>query len=109
MVVGLGASFSWFFFFKQKTAYEIRPRDWSSDVCSSDRARIRKYPGYPGWRPAGIHGSLFATILTSNPMQKLFRALFTRENLLAILLCLILIALVIFTTDTSQTWIYQGF
>src|ERR1043165_9021747 len=25
-----------FFFSKQKTAYEIRPRDWSSDVCSSD-------------------------------------------------------------------------
>src|ERR1043165_5799080 len=25
-----------FFFFKQKTEYEIRPRDWSSDVCSSD-------------------------------------------------------------------------
>src|ERR1043165_5794657 len=25
-----------FFFFKQTTAYEIRPRDWSSDVCSSD-------------------------------------------------------------------------
>src|SRR5213596_3944191 len=24
------------FFFKQKTAYEIRPCDWSSDVCSSD-------------------------------------------------------------------------
>eukprot|EP01044_Picomonas_judraskeda_P045352 COSAG03_NODE_24783_length_270_cov_0.543860_1_plen_55_part_10 len=23
-------------FFKQKTAYEIRIRDWSSDVCSSD-------------------------------------------------------------------------
>src|ERR1043165_10010239 len=28
-----------FFFFKQKTAYEIRPRDWSSDVCSSDLHR----------------------------------------------------------------------
>ena len=27
---------SLFFFFKQKTAYEIRIRDWSSDVCSSD-------------------------------------------------------------------------
>src|ERR1043165_2603924 len=27
---------SCFFVFKQKTAYEIRPRDWSSDVCSSD-------------------------------------------------------------------------
>ena len=26
-----------FFFFKQKTAYEIVSRDWSSDVCSSDR------------------------------------------------------------------------
>src|ERR1043166_8727018 len=25
-----------FFFFKQKTAYEIPKRDWSSDVCSSD-------------------------------------------------------------------------
>jgi hypothetical protein len=25
-----------FFFFKQKTAYEILDGDWSSDVCSSD-------------------------------------------------------------------------
>src|SRR3546814_2119443 len=28
--------FSIFFFFKQKTAYEMRISDWSSDVCSSD-------------------------------------------------------------------------
>src|SRR3546814_7411985 len=28
-----------FFFFKQKTAYEMRSRDWSSDVCSSDLPR----------------------------------------------------------------------
>ena len=27
-----------FFFFKQKTAYEIGTGDWSSDVCSSDLA-----------------------------------------------------------------------
>src|SRR3546814_17672259 len=27
-----------FFFFEQKTAYEMRISDWSSDVCSSDRA-----------------------------------------------------------------------
>src|ERR1044071_2654905 len=27
-----------FFFFNQKTAYEISTRDWSSDVCSSDLA-----------------------------------------------------------------------
>src|SRR3546814_10628922 len=28
-----------FFFFKQKTAYEVRISDWSSDVCSSDLGR----------------------------------------------------------------------
>src|SRR3546814_3797840 len=30
----------WFFFFKQKTAYEVRISDWSSDVCSSDLFRV---------------------------------------------------------------------
>src|SRR3546814_7675905 len=36
-----------FFFFKQKTAYEMRISDWSSDVCSSDLSqRCRKaFPG----------------------------------------------------------------
>src|SRR3546814_3200912 len=29
-----------FFFFKQKTAYEMRISDWSSDVCSSDLANL---------------------------------------------------------------------
>src|SRR3546814_2936082 len=29
-----------FFFFKQKTAYEMRISDWSSDVCSSDLAQL---------------------------------------------------------------------
>src|SRR3546814_3846416 len=32
------ASCCGFFFFKQKTAYEMRISDWSSDVCSSDLA-----------------------------------------------------------------------
>src|SRR3546814_1286387 len=27
---------SYFFFFKQKTAYDVRISDWSSDVCASD-------------------------------------------------------------------------
>src|SRR3546814_6667266 len=31
---------SLFFFFKQKTAYEMRISDWSSDVCSSDLAGV---------------------------------------------------------------------
>src|SRR3546814_2417684 len=30
-----------FFFFKQKTAYEMRISDWSSDVCSSDVTTFR--------------------------------------------------------------------
>src|SRR3546814_4669614 len=30
-----------FFFFKQKTAYEMRISDWSSDVCSSDLRRCQ--------------------------------------------------------------------
>src|SRR3546814_6561886 len=41
-----------FFFFKQKTAYEMRISDWSSDVCSSDlgdqRPRDRADPGGGG-------------------------------------------------------------
>src|SRR3546814_12971153 len=31
-----------FFFFKQKTAYEMRISDWSSDVCSSDLKAVRR-------------------------------------------------------------------
>jgi hypothetical protein len=42
-------------------------------------------------------------------MKEFFARILTRENVLAVLLCLILIALVIFTADTSPTWIYQGF
>src|SRR3546814_11095710 len=34
------------FFFKQKTAYEMRISDWSSDVCSSDLMKPRIY-----WAP----------------------------------------------------------
>src|SRR3546814_16185919 len=34
-----------FFFFKQKTAYEMRISDWSSDVCSSDLHLVELGPG----------------------------------------------------------------
>src|SRR3546814_4765910 len=39
----------YFFFFKQKTAYELRISDWSSDVCSSDllaSCRLAIAPGF---------------------------------------------------------------
>src|SRR3546814_6893736 len=62
-----------FFFFKQKTAYEMRISDWSSDVCSSDLERTReqaqerqqaqdrekvaeKFRTIAGKREAGTHG-----------------------------------------------------
>src|SRR5213596_491147 len=46
-----------FFFFKQKTAYEIRPCDWSSDVCSSD-LRPGRAAGRSGrLRRGGLGGS----------------------------------------------------
>src|SRR3546814_9705059 len=38
VICGVGV----FFFFKQKTAYEMRISDWSSDVCSSDLAGRRE-------------------------------------------------------------------
>src|SRR3546814_2035133 len=41
MFQGKVSSLSCFFFFKQKTAYEMRISDWSSDVCSSDYSTLR--------------------------------------------------------------------
>ena len=35
-VMSVSMYIDFFFFFKQKTAYEIGTGDWSSDVCSSD-------------------------------------------------------------------------
>ena len=39
-LVILGVLCFFLFFFKQKTAYEIKECDWSSDVCSSDLNEI---------------------------------------------------------------------
>src|SRR3546814_5068737 len=46
-----------FFFFKQKTAYEMRISDWSSDVCSSDLRTRRGFEkdGQPRHQPIRIH------------------------------------------------------
>src|SRR3546814_14261627 len=47
-----------FFFFKQKTAYEMRISDWSSDVCSSDLLAGTSAP-FAG--PGDIRGQLVAS------------------------------------------------
>jgi hypothetical protein len=39
----------------------------------------------------------------------MLRKIFSRENLYALLLCLILIAILIFTAGQAPLWIYQGF
>src|SRR3546814_590795 len=64
-----------FFFFKQKTAYEMRISDWSSDVCSSDlRARSRSavlravvkavdFPEYFGGNLDALYDCLCDTVL----------------------------------------------
>ena len=37
------------------------------------------------------------------------KRIFSRENLLALALCLIAIALIVMTSSSSPQWIYQGF
>src|SRR3546814_1126024 len=55
-----------FFFFKQKTAYEMRISDWSSDVCSSDlhdaagkahHRHARDDPGNDGSQSSPYHSA----------------------------------------------------
>src|SRR3546814_4735368 len=70
----------YFFFFKQKTAYEMRISDWSSDVCSSDLAvavpvRLaggrRRQPVYP--RRQGAAGRARQTDAGADPRRRLRR------------------------------------
>jgi hypothetical protein len=42
-------------------------------------------------------------------IKSLLRRIFSRENLYALLLCLIVIAIIILTADLAPQWIYQGF
>src|SRR3546814_9819848 len=61
LVIFSGVCRVMFFFFKQKTAYEMRISDWSSDVCSSDllrwfgrERRISPGSGRPGQRRSAV-------------------------------------------------------
>src|SRR3546814_9628435 len=69
-----------FFFFKQKTAYEMRISDWSSDVCSSDlpghrAARLRRHRG-GGEVPAARGGDRMSPISDLPGWAALLTALF---------------------------------
>jgi hypothetical protein len=41
--------------------------------------------------------------------QFLRKHVFTKENLVAVILAIALVVIIVFTADTSPTWIYQGF
>src|SRR3546814_15570755 len=67
----------YFFFFKQKTAYEMRISDWSSDVCSSDltrssrsRARRGASAGGSRWKRSG--SSTFSSTVSRGSRWKLW-------------------------------------
>src|SRR3546814_4327686 len=48
-----------FFFFKQKTAYEMRISDWSSDVCSSDLEALSRINAAKAHCPTRLPVQLF--------------------------------------------------
>src|ERR1051326_9427829 len=53
------------FFFKQKTAYEIKECDWSSDVCSSDLEKAEEpteVGAVDGWSLNNGHGLTFIAL-----------------------------------------------
>src|SRR3546814_4961950 len=65
-----------FFFFKQKTAYEMRISDWSSDVCSSDLGILVVGGGFAGFwaamaarRVAGEQASV--TLVSREPVLQM--------------------------------------
>src|SRR3546814_4590356 len=64
-------SYVFFFFFKQKTAYEMRISDWSSDVCSSDLATQDAYESVEG-----LSGSRFNDVLSGSNVTAAERAPF---------------------------------
>src|SRR3546814_6465445 len=54
--------FFYVFFFKQKTAYEMRISDWSSDVCSSDLMKIGVMYGNPETTTGGNALKFYASV-----------------------------------------------
>src|SRR3546814_5335562 len=68
-----------FFFFKQKTAYEMRISDWSSDVCSSDLDTVLGPSlGFEFLRHSGIEYDQSRTVRQSSRRIRLGRNQFLR-------------------------------
>jgi hypothetical protein len=54
-------------------------------------------------------GSGACVVINENLPMKFIRRILSRENLYALVLCLLLIALIVLTTSQAPQWIYQGF
>src|SRR3546814_5466576 len=79
LVVFCSPMFS-FFFFKQKTAYEMRISDWSSDGCSSDlRDRLYRAGDMAGRERTGKEMAGMAKSLERDPQVELVLRNRTRE------------------------------
>src|SRR3546814_6173140 len=64
--------FSLFFFFKQKTAYEMRISDWSSDVCSSDLGGLMQPEQVLDMGNSGTSTRLLMGLLASHALTATF-------------------------------------
>src|SRR3546814_5477061 len=58
------------FFFKQKTAYEMRISDWSSDVCSSDLSLIFADAATGPHSPALVSQGRIAAVIAARPQER---------------------------------------
>src|SRR3546814_16301464 len=70
-----------FFFFKQKTAYEMRISDWSSDVCSSDLGNCAFAPNSADRFAALAAQMLIARVEIGGPRGQTFP--FTYQDLIS--------------------------
>src|SRR3546814_6776862 len=70
------------FFFKQKTAYELRISDWSSDVCSSDLARLALMNVFVLRALTPVAAPHFSELYSAGHLAEL-RTLFRRQCLLS--------------------------
>src|SRR3546814_8674043 len=74
-----------FFFFKQKTAYEMRISDWSSDVCSSDLVescprRLRRAGSVTDFVPTRLPGRPVGGSVATGGLQVELDALRQRQR-----------------------------
>src|SRR3546814_7264312 len=62
-----------FLFFKQKTAYEMRISDWSSDVCSSDLGVLKEYRQHRDQHRAHQRGHKVEAVDQYAPLEDAFQ------------------------------------